>query len=275
MTPRVLITGGSGGIGAALARRCARAGAWPIVGYCRRADRAAEVVRQCGAGEPLAFDLRRDDFGLGRDLPEVDAVVHCAAHYVPERSLLDDHTALEDLLKVNLFGPLRLTAALSARSCDLRQVLFILSSASFCRGTGPYALSKASALAASRLLANELTARGIRVDAVAPGWTDTPLAHRAAESSGRSLARIAAEQGGLLQPDDIAQLCATLLFNVPRDCPPQLVTYDLRDGDEPVWHPLSGQQRNTLWWLGQSVTMPRSLRAGASPRLCPSHRPAS
>lgn len=238
MTPRVLITGGSGGIGAALARRCARAGAWPLVGYRRGADRAAEVVKQCGAGESLRLDLRRDDFGLGRELPVVDAIVHCAAHYVPQRSLLADLAGLEDLLKVNLLGPLRLTAALSTQSCDLRQVLFILSSAAFCRGTGPYALSKAAALAACRLLANELTPRGIRVDALAPGWTDTPLAHWAAESSGRSLAQVAAEEGGLLQPDNVAEICETLLFNVPRERPPQLVTYDLRDGDEPIWQSL-------------------------------------
>lgn len=238
MTPRLLITGGSGGIGAVLARRCAQTGAWPIVGYCRRADRAAEVVKQCGAGESLRLDLRRDDFGLERDLPVVNAVVHCAAHYLPERSLLADLAELEDLLKVNLIGPLRLTAALSAQSSDLRQVLFILSSAAFCRGTGPYALSKASALAACRLLANELAPRGIRVDAVAPGWTDTPLAHRAAESSGRSLAQVSAEEGGLLQPDAVAEICESLLFNTPRERPPQLVTYDLRDGEESIWQPL-------------------------------------
>lgn len=239
MTKRIFITGGSGGIGAAIARRCARSGGWPLVGYGRHAERAVEIVRSCGAGEIVALDLRRDDFGLGQRLPVIDAVVHCAAQYLPQRSLLDASTAFDELLRVNLVGPLRLTGALAAQG-NLRQVLFVLSSAAFCRGTGPYALSKAAALAACRLLANELAPRGIRVDAVAPGWTDTPLARRAAEESGRSLAQIAAEHpdGRLLQPDDVARLCERLLFGLPADCPPQLVTYDLRDAAHPIWQSL-------------------------------------
>lgn len=244
MNKRVLITGGSGGIGAALARRCARAGAWPIVCYRRQAERAAEIVRQCGAGETLKIDLLRDDFGLHGDVPVADAVVHCAAHYSPERSLLETPAALEDLLKVNVVGPLRWTAALAARSDDLRHVLFILSSSAFCRGTGPYALSKASALAACRLLANELAPRGIRVDAVAPGWTDTPLARSAADGAGRRLEQIAAEHidGRLLQPGEVALVCERLLFDRPAACPPQLVVCDRRDSAEPVWRPLNAVQ---------------------------------
>ncbi|HEX5446102.1 MAG TPA: SDR family oxidoreductase [Pirellulales bacterium] len=241
MTKRILITGGSGGIGAALARRCAQAGAWPIVGYCRNAPRASAVIHQCGAGETLAIDLRREDLGLNGELPAVDAVVHCAAEYSPDRSLLAGPATAEELLRANVIGPMRLTAALAAKSSRLRQVLFMLSSSAFCRGTGPYALSKAAALAAARLMANELWPRGTQVDAVAPGWTDTPLAHRAAKWSGRTFAQVAAAHldGRLLQPDDVAQVCTQWLFNRPAHSVPQLVVFDRRDSAEPVWQPLS------------------------------------
>ncbi|MGH7194136.1 MAG: SDR family oxidoreductase, partial [Candidatus Saccharimonadales bacterium] len=268
LNERILITGGSGGIGAALARRCAQAGAWPIVGYRRNAERADAVVRQCGAGETLAIDLLRDDLGLIRELPEVDAVVHCAADYSPERSLLDDSAKTERLLKANVVGPLRLTAALAARANRLRHVLFILSSAAFCRGSGPYALSKASSLAAARLLANELAPQGIFVDAVAPGWTETALAQRAAECSGRKLAQIAAEHiGGLLQPDDVAEVCATLLFDRSPDHAPQLVVFDRRDSPEPVWQPL-----HPVGWALPTVTLATAL-GGQCPPIGRASRP--
>ena len=248
MNRRVLITGASGGIGAAIARACAERDAWPIVGYCRSAERAAAVVRSCGKGETLRLDLAQPDLGLTGDLPVADAVVHCAAHYSPLRTLLDcPLDTLAELLAVNVTAPLRLTSMLAERQ-RLKNAVFILSSAAFCRGGGPYALSKAAALAACRLLERELAVRGARVDAIVPGWTDTPLAQAAAEASGKSLATIAAGHidGRLLQPDELAALCAKLLFDMPAASRGQLVVWDRRDSAEPVWHPLSPDAANDL-----------------------------
>lgn len=247
MNRRVLITGASGGIGAAIARACAERDAWPIVGYCQGADRAAAVVRSCGMGETFRLDLAQPDLGLTGDLPVADAVVHCAAGYSPRRTLLDSASTLEDLLAANVTGPLRLTGMLGERQ-TLKNVVFILSSAAFCRGGGPYALSKAAALAACRLLESELAVRGGRVDAIVPGWTDTPLAQAAAEAAGKSLATIAAEhlEGRLLLPDELAAVCAKLLFDMPPASRGQLVVWDRRDSTEPVWHPLRADAANDL-----------------------------
>ena len=79
----ILITGGSGGIGSALARRCAAVGARPVIGYCSREDLALRVQQQCGCGETLHLDLRQKDFGCDGRLPRVDAVVHNAALFLP------------------------------------------------------------------------------------------------------------------------------------------------------------------------------------------------
>lgn len=234
---RILISGGSGGIGGAIAHECARRGAWPIVGYCSGKDRALDLVRRCGQGEVIHLDLREAAFAA----PTCDVVVHGAAAFSPERSLLEssDET-LTSLLEVNLLGSLRLTRA-AALSGELKRVLFLLSSASFCRGTGPYALSKAAELALCRLLANELAPRGVRVDAVAPGWTDTPMARHAAQADGRTLGQIAAEhpQRRILDPLDVARLCMSLVFDEPDSAPGQLIEWDLRSGLEPVRRPLS------------------------------------
>lgn len=233
---RILVTGGSGGIGGAIAAACAQRGGWPIVGYFRQQARASQAVRGCGRGEIWQADLK----GHFSQVPAADALVHCAAAFSPARSLIDaaDET-LADLLTVNLLGPLRLTRAAAAGGA-LTRVVFILSSASFCRGTGPYALSKAAELALCRLLSNELAPRGVRVDAIVPGWTDTAMAAQAARASGRSVADIAQEHpgGSVLKSDEIGQLCASLLYDHPDAPPGKLIVWDRRDSEEPVWHAL-------------------------------------
>jgi 3-oxoacyl-[acyl-carrier protein] reductase len=233
---RILISGGSGGIGGAIARQCGRRGAWPIVGYCSGHERATETVRRCGTGEICRIDLRDATVSA----PPCDALVHCAAAFSPARSLLESSEQLAtELLEVNVLGALRLTRA-AAASKRLTRVVFVLSSASFCRGTGPYALSKAAELALCRLLANELAPRGVRVDGVVPGWTDTPMARQAAQHDGRAIEHVAAEhpQGRILDPDDVGRLCASLLFDQSDAPPGQLIEWDLRGGADPVWQPL-------------------------------------
>ena len=268
MTPneRVLVTGGSGGIGSAIAWACAARGAWPIVGYCSHEERAAGVVAQCGRGEtPHSKEVvaqcgrgetYRIDLGGKIDhAPAVEAVVHCAAAFAPERSLLaapDDLVA--NLLAVNLLGPLQLTRALMATSNTLKRIVFILSSASFCRGTGSYALSKAAELALCRLLANELGPSGVRVDAIVPGWTTTATAEQAAQADGRGLADVAREHpdGVLLEPREIGELCATLLFDHSDAPPGNLIVWDLRDGPDPVWHALNNMNVGVEFVSGHS-----------------------
>jgi len=136
---------------------------------------------------------------------------------------------------------LRLTRAAAASQC-LKRVVFVLSSASFCRGTGPYAFSKAAELDLCRLLANELAPRGVRVDAIALGWTETAMAARAADATGRRLDDVARQHphGVLLDPVEIGELCAALLFDHADGAPGQLIVWDLRDGSEPVWRALDG-----------------------------------
>jgi 3-oxoacyl-[acyl-carrier protein] reductase len=234
----VLIVGGSGGIGSAVARQCASEGAWPVVGYRSRADHAKRVVAECGRGEIVHVDLQSREFQQVQRLRQVDAIVHAAGLYLPRRDLLtttDDEFDL--LIKVNMLGPMRLIRALLEWDHQVQDVIFVLSTASFGRGGGPYALSKIGELGVCKLLANELAPRGTRVNAIAPGWTDTPMAARAADAAGLTLDEVRARHLGLriLTPDQIGKLCANLLFHASCEDSGRLAVWDRRDSPDPVW----------------------------------------
>ncbi len=235
---RVLITGGSGGIGSAIAVACAKRGGWPVIGYYRHADRARDVLGRCGAGEVLRLDLAREDCGIDGDCPSVDAVVHCAGAITRQRKLLESSDAeILHLFTMNALGPLRLTRKFVQDGTALRHVVFVLSTAIACRGAGPYAVSKTSALAIAKLLSTELAPRGVRVDALVPGWTNTEMARFAAESMGRKLDDICRQHpgGSILEPAQVGELCATLLLGGELPPEPQLILWDTRLSPAPLW----------------------------------------
>jgi len=232
---RVLVIGGSGGMGASIVAACAKRGAWPIVGYCHSAEAAEQVVRSLDKGRTCLVDLTIGSFEEA-ELPEAEVLVHCAGRITARRQLIASRPEeINELMVINALGPLRLTQALLRRSDRLRQIIFVLSSAIACRGAGPYALSKMAGLAVAKLLSVELAERQIVVDVVVPGWTETPMAEIAARATGRTLADVRAEhpQNRILAPEDIAELAAGLIFDRPPGQPSQFVVWDLRSSREP------------------------------------------
>ncbi len=209
----------------------------PVVGYAASERGALETVRACGSGEAVRLDLLDPDWPLDR-LADVAAVVHCAGLYSNQRTLLgSSRDETWRLLEVNALAPLRLTEALVASGAPLAHAVFLLSTAVSCRGGGPYALSKAAALAGCKLLADELAPRGVRVHAIVPGWTETPMAAAAAAASGRTLGDVRARHPDhhLLDPEQIGRLAVDLLSDAPSRATGQLVVWDLRDSPEPTW----------------------------------------
>jgi NAD(P)-dependent dehydrogenase (short-subunit alcohol dehydrogenase family) len=187
----VLVTGGSSGIGAALAEGFARAGA--TVGICaRRADRLAEVLERVRAHAPDSRSWTVDLSDLDgieafarrveSDLGGVDVLVNNAG--IPKRRRVDDLTpdVVEAVMRINYFSPIRLTLALlpGIEKRDGR----IVNISSVAARLGPpaeaaYSASKAAVTAWSESMMVDLGIAGskVRVHVVNPGVFDTELFH--------------------------------------------------------------------------------------------------
>jgi NAD(P)-dependent dehydrogenase (short-subunit alcohol dehydrogenase family) len=186
-----IITGASRGLGAALARSVAAAGA--RVALVARGEEALQAVARSireagGEAHVIAADVgaKRDAHRIAGTaaalLGEVDLLVHDASALgpVPLRPLLDtDCEALEATLQTNLVGPFRLTkivaGAMALRARGL--VLHITSDASVVPypGWGAYGVSKAALDHLARIWAAELADTGVRLLSVDPGEMNTRM----------------------------------------------------------------------------------------------------
>jgi len=212
-----IVTGASRGLGLALAEALARAGA-DIAGV-DALDLAATRARVEAAGRRFAAlpaDLRSNAVlqgvvdGAVRELGRVDILVNNAGIIRRQDAIDFTEQDWDDVMNVNLKTVFFLSQAF-ARQCFLQggggKIINIASMLSFQGGirVPSYTASKSGVMGLTRLLANEWAARGINVNAIAPGYmaTDNTAALRADEKrSAEILARIPAGRWGA--PEDLA-----------------------------------------------------------------------
>ena len=179
-----LVTGGSKGIGAAIAKELAAAGAVVAVNFHRDktgADAVTEKIKQSG-GQAISFqgdvsisdDVRRMLAEVTDACGPLDIVVNNAGVYQPMNLEVVTEHEFHREFNTNVLGPLMvIQESLHRFGPDGGSVINIGSGASkMCPpGYSIYAASKSALDAITRVLAKELAPRGIRVNSVNPGAT--------------------------------------------------------------------------------------------------------
>ena len=222
LTGRVaLVTGGSRGIGAAVALRLAREGADVAVTYLASAERAAEVVRliekegrrglavQADSADPVAVAAAVDRTAV--ELGRLDVLINNAGvfPYGPFEDV--DLADLDRTLAVHVRSAFVAAQAASRHLGPGGRIISIgsnLAERVSAPGVTLYAMSKAALTGLTRGLARELGPRGITVNVVQPGSTDTDM--NPADGPGAAGQRSLTALGSFQTADDVAATVAHL-----------------------------------------------------------------
>ncbi len=226
---RALVTGGGRGVGAAISRALAAAGADVVVNARRdreSADAVAAEVRALGRRSSVVMgsvaetdECRRIAEEATEALGSIDLVVHNAGIASSGRSVKRTESAeVERLLWTHAIGPHALTSALvdGLRAAPRGDVVFISSVATrhLAANGAPYNMGKAAMEALAMSLAKEEIRHGVHVNVVAPGLVDTEMGQRlmAAVAGIDDMSALDSSMplGRVCQPEDVAAVVVFL-----------------------------------------------------------------
>ena len=207
-----LVTGGSRGIGASISRELAKAGAKVALNYRAGQEAADEVAGEIGGlavradvskPEEVQALIERVEGGLG----DIDALVNNAG--VTRDTLIARMTDddWQTVIDTNLRGTFNTSRAVSRKMLRRRAGSIVnLSSVVGVHGNpgqANYAASKAGIIGLTKALARELGSRGVRVNAIAPGYISTELTDVLNDDQ-RGLILQNTPLGRLGEPEDVA-----------------------------------------------------------------------
>ena len=217
---RALVTGGSGGIGAAICRRLAADGCHVFIHANRRLDHAValadDIAAAGGRAAALAFDVT--------DAAAASAALDALLAEGPVQILVNNAGIHDDavfpgmrpeqwqrVIDVSLNGFFNVTQPLTLPMIRTRwgRIITVSSVAAITgnRGQANYAAAKGALHSASKSLSHELASRGITVNVVAPGIIDTPMSAEAFDAD--AVARLVPmKRAG--RPEEVADLVGFL-----------------------------------------------------------------
>jgi 3-oxoacyl-[acyl-carrier protein] reductase len=214
-----LVTGGSRGIGAAIAKRLAADGATVAITYAKDAEAAAKVVKgiEQAGGKAIAFQADAADADAVRGAVEktvaalggIDVLVNNAGTAIPKK--FEDATLeeLDRVIDINIRGVMVATQAALKHMNNGGRIIMIGSCVGermMTPGLVPYSATKGAVKMFSQGLSREVGSRGITVNNIQPGPIDTDLNPAAGEWAVPQKAATALDRYGKVE--EVAALVA-------------------------------------------------------------------
>src|SRR5437868_7876340 len=220
-----LVTGGSRGIGRAIAVALGRRGAKVIVNYASRAEAAREAAAAVeaagGQAAIAAFDVADAAAvteaikAIGKDHGGLDILVNNAGVAINGLIMRFSNESWQKTMAVNLGGafhciraasPLLLRAKAAGRIINVTSVVGEMGNG----GQTAYASSKAGLIGLTMSIARELASRGITCNAIAPGYIETDMTAEQLPEAQRGKLLEQIPLGRIGRPEDVADAAAFL-----------------------------------------------------------------
>jgi 3-oxoacyl-[acyl-carrier protein] reductase len=214
-----LVTGGSRGIGAAIAKRLAADGASVAITYSKGADAAASVVNaiEGAGGEAIAIQADAADADAVKSAVEkavakfgrLDVLVNNAGTAIPKTFEETTLKEMDHVLDINVRGVFVATQTALKHMKDGGRIIMIGSAVgerAQVAGLVPYSATKGAVKMFTQGLSRELGSRGITVNNVQPGPIDTDLNPAAGDWAGPQKATTALDRYGRVE--EIAAMVA-------------------------------------------------------------------
>jgi gluconate 5-dehydrogenase len=196
-----LITGGGTGLGFAIASAFVDAGARVAITGRREAVLRDAAIALGPSVVPIVHDITwKDADALIKQIEQhfgsVSILVNNAGIHLKRDVLHTSNEEFQSVLDTHVMGALSVTRAVLPAMMEQRSgaILFIASMTSLIGMPNAiaYSAAKSAYVGMVRSLASELGAQNIRVNAIAPGWIETPMLHRALDGDAPRAAKILA-----------------------------------------------------------------------------------
>ena len=219
---RILVTGGTGGVGAAIVRALAAAGHDVVLTYRSSPDAALALAEEVGAGTGRTVEARPLDLS---DKAAIDAfcgqaegeswfgLVHNAGQSYDALAAMMAQDKAEAAMQVNFWALTRLAKSLMRGMLRARTGRIVaIGSVAALRGNpgnAAYAASKGALISYANTLAVETAKRGVTVNVIAPGFVDTAM--MAPYAAYRETMEKQIPAGRFARPEEVAGLAAFLM----------------------------------------------------------------
>jgi 3-oxoacyl-[acyl-carrier protein] reductase len=236
----VIVTGGSRGLGLAIAKKLAASGYCAIAVARRKSDQLEAAIAEASRGSDDAirfvpFDLGDLDkiqsfvSGLRKSFGPIYGLVNNAALGTDGTLSLMPNSKIAELVRLNTLSPIIFTKyVVRAMMADGGgRVVNVASIVAFTgySGLSVYSATKASMLGFTRSLAREVGRMGVNVNAVAPGFLDTEMTEGMADDQRTKVARRSALHR-LAAVEDVGDAVAFLLGDGARSITGTVLTVD-------------------------------------------------